>query len=484
MNEEKSIYLIITDTAKKEHLSAYGYERLTTPFLEDFQEDSTKFTNAVSQSPWTLPSHASMFTGKYPSEHGAVQENPYMDSQQTLSSVLDKNGYKTGIFSANAWISPHTGLAQGFGVKENFIGNLPSPAEKLTSYAWKKSNENRYLKRLANKMTELLSWIHNNVTGQRYDSYTPQIMESSKQFVEQNKGEKKFVCMNLLDPHLPYDPPIDSIQEFEDLEEIPDVCLDQNEYNSGGVDINEEEWRKIKLLYDAEIRYADRKIEEFVQFLKDKNEYEDSLIIICSDHGELHGGHDLYGHQFALYEDLINVPLFIKHPNEETGVSDQLVELMDLFHTVIDFAGVEADYNEARSIFNSDYRDPEMVQYPDHAFSEYSKPLVVLEQLEKSATKNGIQLSEDSRYKSAMISVRDSNGKYIHRSNTEDEFYSFREDRSEMDNILHSEEDVEGYLDIVNSFERVGDVDVESVGSDVIDDSIKDRLDNLGYLEN
>lgn len=484
--EEKSVYLIITDTAKKQHLSAYGYERLTTPFLEDFQDESIKFTNAVSQSPWTLPSHASMFTGKYPSEHGAVQENPYMESQETVSSLLEENGYKTGIFSANAWISPHTGLAQNFGRKENFIGNLPDTLERLTSYAWKKSNENKYLSGLADKVASAISWVHNNVIGQKYDSYTPQIMESARNFVKQNKDEEKFVCMNLLDPHLPYDPPIESIREFRDLDEKPEVCLDQNKYNSGATDIDEDEWEKIKLLYDAEIRYADEKIEDFIQFLKSEGEYENSLIIICSDHGELHGGNDLYGHQFGLYEDLINVPLFVKHPDGSSGESNQLVELMDLFHTIIDFTGVDDGFNSGRSIINSDYRSSDKVQYPNYAFSEYSKPLVVLEQLEKSASKNGLEIPDNSRYKSEMISVRGQNAKYIYRSNTDDELYPFTDGKVGDDNILHSDTElnVEHYLDIANGFERVGNVDVESVGTDAIDNSIKDRLDNLGYLEN
>lgn len=111
-NENKNVLLVVMDTARKKNLTPYGYERNTTPFLEDFSEESVVFDNAISQAPWTLPSHASMFTGEYPSQHGATQESPYLEKEDTLASHMSDEGYRTAIYSANAWISPHTGLAR------------------------------------------------------------------------------------------------------------------------------------------------------------------------------------------------------------------------------------------------------------------------------------------------------------------------------------------------------------------------------------
>lgn len=486
MKSNRNIFLIVMDTAQKNRLSAYGHNRSTTPFLNSFQSEAVKYTNAVSQAPWTLPSHASMFTGKYPNEHKAIQESPYMSKQETIASILTDGNYKTGLFSANAWISPHTGLTYGFDKNKNLLGNLPSFIEKITSKFWETANKNKYLQNLVKTTARTVSWMHKKVIGQRYESYTPKIMKSAEKFVK-NNSENKFVCLNLLDPHLPYTPPMDYIKEIGGLDERPSVCLDSKLYNAGVREINDEEWKKIKILYDAELRYLDDKIKSFIQFLKDEDEYENSLIIICSDHGELHGKHGIYGHEFGLYEELINVPLMIRHPNKESKVIDKTVELMDIFHTILEFSGTDSDkFCSERSIFNDNYRSTESknLQYPEYAFSEYSKPMVALHEIQKIAEKRGEQIPENSKYMSSMTSVRNHKGKYIHRSDTQDQLFSFQNGKDEEVNCLEDEPDlVENYVNILQEHSRTGKADVEKVGVDGINDDIKGRLGDLGYLE-
>jgi arylsulfatase A-like enzyme len=126
-----NVILIVIDTARADHFSAYGYDRPTTPNIDALARDSVRFSNAHSVSPWTLPSHMSMFTGRLPGQHGATweafskpAETPMRDMmargfqpgnpEQMLGSRLKASGYQTWGFSSNAWVSPHMGFGSGF----------------------------------------------------------------------------------------------------------------------------------------------------------------------------------------------------------------------------------------------------------------------------------------------------------------------------------------------------------------------------------
>ena len=110
-----NIVLIIMDSARADRFSVYGYGRKTSPFLERFAAESTVFDNAVAESPWTLPSHATLFTGLYPGQHNAHAEHFWLDDRyRTLAEILADNGYRTVLFSNNDYVSRETNLVQGF----------------------------------------------------------------------------------------------------------------------------------------------------------------------------------------------------------------------------------------------------------------------------------------------------------------------------------------------------------------------------------
>lgn len=479
MDKNNNVFLIVLDTVKKNGMSVYNRNKDTTPFLEELSRESVVFNNAVSQAPWTLPSHASMFTGKYPSEHGAVQENPHLDTQPTIASKLTNQGYKCGLFSANAWISPQTGLTHGFDVEENFISTMPSPVRRMTSKVWKRFTSNRRLKPLAKRITSFISFIHRKYAGKKIESYTPDILSEAEDFISNNRDQSIFTCINLLDAHLPYTPKDEYIPS--DLQEH-DLCLDSKKYNSGVTDIEDDEWNDIRRLYEGEIEYLDHKMSEFIEFLKSQDLYQDSMIIVVSDHGELHGKGGVYGHEFAMYDELLNVPLMIKTPEESPGQDDSTVETMDLYHTILEFAGCD-DYVEERSIFSSNYREEksEDLQFPEYAFSEYSKPMIVLHQIEKMAKRNNTKV-EDDMYRSSMKSVWSKDGKYIHRSKVGDLLFSYDENLNEDENIIDEDHDLD-HIGVLQEHSRTSEVDVERKGVEAIDSSIEDRLEDLGYLE-
>ncbi|WP_255198775.1 sulfatase [Halorarius litoreus] len=486
-----NVLFVVMDTVRKDHLTPYGYGKPTTPGLEAFAEEATVYEQAVAPAPWTLPVHASMFTGLYPSQHGASQEQPYLpDDVGTLAQAMSAAGYDTACYSSNAWITPYTRLTAGFDDQDNFFEVMPGDflSGALADF-WQKINDHDRMRAVANRLVEVGNDIHEYFAGSDgADSKTPQVIDNTIEFVD--ASEQWFSFINLMDAHLPVYPPEEYREEFAPGVDPTDVCQNSKEYNSGARDISEAEFEDIRGLYDAEIRHIDAQLERLFDHLKATDQWDDTLVVVCADHGELHGEHGIYGHEFCIYDPLVNVPLMIKAPGEESGRSDQQVELQDLYHTVLDFAGAEGvgePLDPKRSLLSADYRDFADGEY---AFVEYHRPVVELKQLETKAQSAGIELDKDSRYYSRMRAARRVDGKYIRNERIADEAYRIDRDPGETENLVGGDdpviEEVEATLREFES--RVGETwdDDYDPDDDVLgdmDETTKDRLEDLGYIE-
>jgi arylsulfatase A-like enzyme len=486
-----NVLFVVMDTVRKDHLTPYGYDEPTTPGLAAFADEATVYDQAVAPAPWTLPVHASMFTGLYPSQHGASQEQPYLpDDVGTLAQAMSAAGYDTACYSSNAWITPYTRLTAGFDDQDNFFEVMPGDfLSGALADVWQKINDNDRMRAVANRLVEVGNDIHEYFAGgDGADSKTPQVVDNTIEFVD--SSEQWFTFINLMDAHLPVFPPEEYREEFAPGVDPSEVCQNSKEYNSGARDISEQEFEDIRGLYDAEIRHIDAQLERLFDHLKETGQWEDTLVVVCADHGELHGEHGIYGHEFCIYDPLVNVPLMVKAPGEEPGRTDQQVELQDLYHTVLDFAGVEAvgePLDPKRSLLSADYRDFADGEY---AFVEYHRPVVELKQLETKAENAGIDLDEDSRYYSRMRAARRVDGKYIRNERIDDEAYRLDRDPGETENLVgdtDTEETIAGVEATLREFEeRVGetwddDYDPDDVLGDM-DETTKDRLEDLGYI--
>ncbi|MFB6150432.1 MAG: sulfatase [Haloarculaceae archaeon] len=504
-----NVLVVVMDTVRKRNLSVYGYDRPTTPNLEEFAADATVFEEAVAPAPWTLPVHASLFTGLYPSQHGATQENPYLEGATTLAETLGAAGYDTACYSSNAWITPYTNLTDGFDDQDNFFQVMPG--EFLSgplSRAWRALNDSDALRRVADRLVELGNAVHEYFArGGGGDSKTPAIVDRVESFVGDADGEW-FAFVNLMDAHLPYHPPEEFADEFAPGVDSTEVCQNSKEYNCGARPIGDDEWDDIRSLYDAEIAHIDHHLGRLFDRLRAAGEWEDTLVVVCADHGELHGEHDLYGHEFAVYDPLVNVPLLVKHPDLPAARdSETQVELQDLYHTVLDHAGVGvADGGEpldpARSLLSADYRDFAAVdatgraRFEAHdagdldgvAFVDYHRPVVELRQLESKAGAAGISLDPDSRFYSRMRAARRPDAKYVRNERIPDEGYRLDADPGEREDVAGEDDpalrDVEAAL---AAYERAVEGKwADDAGGDVLEDmgdDAKDRLRDLGYIE-
>jgi arylsulfatase A-like enzyme len=319
------------------------------------------------------------------------------------------------------------------------------------------------------------------------DSKTPAVIDRTIEFVDDADGPV-FSFVNLMDAHLPYHPPDEYAAEFAPGVDSTAVCQNSKAYNCGATDVDDEEWGAIRGLYDAEIRHMDHQLGRLFDSLRSEGRYGETMIVVCADHGELHGEHGLYGHEFNVYDPLVNVPLIVKHPEIEPGRRTETVELLDLYHTVLDATGVEGagvPLDPARSMLSPAYREGDD---GDYGFVEYHRPVVELNQLESIAAGAGIELDEASRFYSRMRAVRRPDAKYIRNERIADEAYRLDSDAGETAD-RHGEDDpvVEELAAALVGFEeRVGGAWTEGEADDPLsgmDDTTMDRLRELGYVE-
>ena len=505
-----NVLVVVMDTVRKHNLSVYGYDRETTPNLEVFAEEATVFEEAVAPAPWTLPVHASLFTGLYPSQHGATQENPYLEGATTLAESLGAAGYDTACYSSNAWITPYTNLTDGFDDQDNFFQVMPGNfLSGALAGAWKRLNDSDRLRGVADRLVELGNTAHEFFAkGGGSDSKTPEIIDRVQSFVEDADGEW-FTFINLMDAHLPYHPPEEFAAEFAPGVDSTAVCQNSKEFNSGARDIDDAEWAEIRSLYDAEIAHIDHHLGRLFDWLEETGRWSETLVVVCADHGELHGEHGLYGHEFCIYDPLVNVPLLVKGPGLTAERDTRVVELQDVYHTVLDYAGVDAaaggeSLDRARSLLSADYREFAAVEasnrarldahdagdLDDVAFVDYHRPVVELRQLESKASAAGISLDTDSRFYSRMRAARRADAKYIRNERIPDEAYRLDTDPDEETDLLAAGENdnavaavgtaLEAYeREVGGEWDAVGDEDVLAD----MGDEAKDRLQDLGYIE-
>ncbi len=495
-----NVLFVVLDTVRKDHLSVYGHDRPTSPTLERFAEEARVYEHAVAQAPWTLPVHASMFTGLYPSQHGATQENPYLEGAETLATSLSGAGYDTCCYSSNAWITPYTHLTDGFDDQDNFFKVMPGGVvTKPLARAWKTLNDHDRLRNLADSVVAVGNAIHERLAaGDGEDSKTADVVDQTQEFIQ--GSDDFFAFINLMDAHMPYHPPDEYVEQFAPGVDSEAVCQNSKAYNCGAREIDDEEWTDIRNLYDAEIRLMDDELDRLFSWLKSEDVWDETMVVVCADHGELHGEHDLYGHEFNVYDPLVNVPLMVKHPDLEPGRDeDTQVELLDLYHTILDATGADAAgeaLDPRRSLLSADYRDVEADEPAgadghvpaETAYVEYHQPVVELNQLESEAESAGIDLPKDSRWYSRMRAARRPEAKYIRNERIEDEAYRIDSDPGEIEDVIGEEDAaVEAVHEDLAAFEASVGGEWDEVGAEDplsdMDDATKDRLRDLGYVE-
>jgi arylsulfatase len=291
-----NVLLVLEDAERADHLSLYGYERLTTPVKDRFAAGGVVFERAFSQAPKTRASCPSLMTSLYPSATGVVARETLAPRYVTLAEVMRSQGFLTASFIHNSNAGPAAGLHQGFGqLFHTIFGTTESYGKPL------------------------LDWLR------------------------EHRESNFFAYVHVIDPHGKYDPPADFRGWYEELA-LGTTPVERDEV------FHDPEWVKTptlegrRALYDGEIRANDHYFERVLEELRRLELLQDTLVIFVADHGEHLGEHGEWEHNDPGYVQVLHVPLFMVYPNRVgpgTRVAEP-VQLLDVMPTILDIAGIDA----------------------------------------------------------------------------------------------------------------------------------------------
>jgi len=323
MPDKPDILLVVLDSARKDRMSVYGHNRETAPVLEKLSDTATTFENAYTPAPWTLPSHTSLFTGLFPTEHGVT--NGFTDGNlrlsseiSTLAEQLSAEGYRTAGFSNNPWVGKLSGLNRGF---DEFVEwDLEvSNADPQGKYPLRK--------RLYSEGHSLLGHASRQplvLLKRRF--FTSELVDSAKRWLDRTETSDAptFTFLNLMEAHSPYYPPASA---FERLGLEPPSSIEARVQNTnllayvmGKKDLSQRQRERVLEHYDASLRYQDVKLTEILNLLGRRDTFDETAIVVCADHGKTLGEFDRQGTPPHYVRDInINVPLFLKRPHQRSG---------------------------------------------------------------------------------------------------------------------------------------------------------------------
>jgi arylsulfatase A-like enzyme len=485
MASQPNVVVVVADTTRVDD----AYDAQVAPTLAELADSGTRATRAFSTAPWTLPSHASMFTGTHTSRHGAHAGHERLDDDlPVLSECFRDAGYETVCVSSNTWLSTESGFARGFDEfeqtwqavqSENALSELVDETEesRVRAVAGKLLDGNPAAN-AANVLYRLL------VRGRSDDGAARTTSFVENWLTDRDGDDPFFLFANYLEPHLEYRPPRRLAEQFlpsnATYEEAMDVPQEPWEYLAGDVTLSDSELRLLRGLYRAEIAYVDEQLAALRDALREVGELEGTVFVVTADHGENVGDHGMMDHQYCLYDSLVHVPLVFSGGSfEDGGDLTGLVSLVDLAPTLLDEAGVEAPV--ARESFQGVSVHPDADSEPrKFVVSEYLEPQPSMTALERNLG----DLPEHLRqYDRSLQAIRTESHKLVRGSDGSQELYDLEADPGETTDVSAGRPSVVDDLatmldDWLASFEHA-DTD-ESV---TISGDRKERLEHLGYLQ-
>ena len=357
-NATPNVLFIVWDTVRADHLSLYGYSKPTSPRLEAFASKAVVYERATSPGMWTLPAHASMFTGLPGTSHGANAKHRWLDHHHdTLAELLGRAGYDTFGMSTNLIASPMSNLAQGFDVFETTYPRGPKGRAGKYSRAAKQATMSKILAEDAS--TEMSPKFAGNSgdkwTKAVYKDAGPVLHTALGEFLGNREGDRPwFAYLNMMEAHSPRVPSLASRKKVMDAERLAlglatDASLfASNAYIIGKNSYTDEEMAAINGVYDASLIDVDEATGAMLDDLEGRGLLDNTLVIIVSDHGESLGEHQLLEHRWSMYDGLLHVPLVVRYPGQSEGERvPERVSTIDLFATVLDVTGTDIPDNPA-----------------------------------------------------------------------------------------------------------------------------------------
>lgn len=517
------IILLVLDTHRAERMSLYGYHKDTTPVLNSLIEGATLFEQAIAPGQWTIPSHASMFTGLYPTVHQTTQSfTPLPENIPTLAEILSQNGYQTVGFCNNPLVGVlDNGLKRGFNQFYNYGATIPDVPhlgaenglrklqriavdliKNMTTPIEKQFGRSPLLLKLATMPVFVPIWSRIiNFKGN-----TVQSLKDASDYLRYHyktfRDQPLFMFINMMETHLPYEPPRSIMDKW-----VPYLAKDGEAqeflrtFNRQSYrwiapmiqPFSDEEKRTLDDVYDAEVAYQDRQLRRIFGYLQRSGHLEDTAVIVVSDHGESLGEHGFMGHGFAIYNELIRVPLMIHFPGlfpEATRV-EHPVSTRRIFHTILELAGLQHPSSEtaatslslSRSAHGKDHELPD-----EQVVAEAYPPLNFINVMEA----NSPAAIEQFRVRQTRRAIFADGLKLLTVGEQPDEFFNTRRDPFENHDLLSQpagyekqmlqmQRDLESFVAVSEA--RRNGVTAGSVVDYSNNPELLERLRGLGYIE-
>ncbi len=316
----KHVLLLVVDTLRADHLPMYGYENTRTPNLEKLAGDGIVFERAYANASWTRPSYASILTGRFASSHRTMSKADALPGEVvTLGEAFSEAGYKTAAVVTNYNIASFFNFAQGFDVynylePEFVLGAGDMAAKLLLVQSLRRGVE---------------TWRAKRGVVTRGSAYrdAEEVNATVTKRLEAMGQKPWFAMVGYMDPHDPY---------------YAHPYSGQGYARAAHQHPAPEEADALRALYDGEINYWDRELGTLIRFLKERQLYDDTLIVVTSDHGEEFADHGGFWHGTTLYEEQIHVPLIVKLPGNQQAESRvaHWVQHVDLMPSMLRLAGV------------------------------------------------------------------------------------------------------------------------------------------------
>jgi arylsulfatase A-like enzyme len=481
-----NIILIVLDTVRADHFSCYGHSQPVTPVMDRIAGEGMLFKQCISDSIWTLPTHASMFTGLYPTTHHVGYENFFLSEDfLTIAEVLKDRGYQTAGFVANPIVSPRAQFAQGFEYYKSYSNNrkLTSAYYLLGNIIWdragilKRARPRRYppfapFQRAEDVVTDVRNWFDFGY-------------ERDKPF---------YLFLNFMDAHFPYQPPEPFKSRFSDLEHewrFFTRRVKSEGYFSAAYRVSEHGIRIMDELYTGSIAYIDHCLGELFEFLKKEKLLDQTALIITSDHGEYFGEHDkfyyrLY-HNFGIFNQLLHVPLIIRYPPlaQPGREVEKPVQNVDIFPTILHLAGLD-DFSPSYPLHGENLLTSNPEAGRGYAFSTFIAPPVT-RFMNKREVERVLSVYEDvrlSEWFKDFSAIQNRSYKYIRDSNGRSALFDLAADPREFRDVTADLPETSEALgrDLDKLEKQYSDRTLEEVLVDA-DAEVLQHLKELGYIQ-
>lgn len=456
----QNFVLVTVDSLRADHLSCYGYDRETTPHLDDYADEGHQFTAAFSHACATRPAFPGILTSSHPLMYGGFER--LSEDRTLISELLSEAGYATAGFHSNLYLSADFGYDRGF---DTFFDSREDSSLTTTL--------RRQIKERLDTNGALFNFLQKvydrteQTAGVNIGTYHTPADEITDRALTWARGEgarsgPSFLWVHYMDPHHPYAPP-EEHQEFSTVSRREGVRLRPKMLEQPD-EITEDELQILTDLYDDEIRYTDAEVGRLLSTID--NHWDDWTAVITADHGEELRDHGEFSHQNRFYDEMMHVPLIV-YNGETDGIHDELVGHVDIGATLATQAGVET--------------------LPEHFWGESLDPL--LEGQSHDWHREGVcagwcDLPDETR----RLAHRTHRWKYI-RDYVYDreELYDLEADPAEQQNLIKEgsvdPEVLDEYRERIDQYEQ--DIDSTSVRMETVgmDEEVKERLQRLGYKE-